>query len=58
LFDAKAGYSLDDMAEKAMVQLVDRLRNSTEQRDIRGLCHITGEHESKQRLDYLELPSY
>jgi uncharacterized radical SAM protein YgiQ len=59
LFDAKADYLLYGMAEKAMVQLADRLRNSSDPRDIRGLCYITGEHENKrQRLDYLELPSY
>ena len=59
LFDAKADYLLYGMAEKAMVQLADRLRNSTDPRDIRGLCYIAGENENKQqRLDYLELPSY
>jgi uncharacterized radical SAM protein YgiQ len=59
LFDAKADYLLYGMAEKAVVQLADRLRDGADPRDIRGLCYIAGEHESTQkRLDYLALPPY
>ncbi len=59
LFDAKADYLLYGMAEKAVVQLADTLRDGADPRDIRGLCYIAGEHESDQkRLDYLALPPY
>lgn len=59
LFDAKADYLLYGMAEKAVVQLADRLRDGADPRDIRGLCYIAGEHKSEQkRLDYLTLPPY
>jgi uncharacterized radical SAM protein YgiQ len=59
LFDAKADYLVYGMAEKAVVQLADALRDGADPRDIRGLCYIAGEHESdRKRLDYLALPPY
>jgi len=59
LFDAKADYLLYGMAEKAVVQLADMLRDSADPRDIRGLCYIASAHDSEQkRLDYLALPPY
>ena len=59
LFDAKADYLLYGMAEKAVVQLADALRDGADPRDIRGLCYIAGESESApKRLDYLELPPF
>src|ERR1035437_5874012 len=57
LFDAKADYLLYCMAEKAVVQLADALRDGADPRDIRGLCYVAGESESAQkRTEYLELP--
>jgi uncharacterized radical SAM protein YgiQ len=59
LFDAKADYLLYGMAEKAVVQLADTLRDRADPRGIRGLCYIAGGHENDQKiLSYLELPPY
>lgn len=59
LFDAKADYLLYGMAEKAVLQLANALKDGTDVRNIRGLCYIAGEGDSIQkRDDYLELPSY
>lgn len=59
LFDAKADYLLYGMAEKAVLQLADAMKNGTDVRNIRGLCYIAGERDSIQkRTDYLELPPY
>ena len=59
LFDAKADYLLYGMAEKAVVQLADRLRDGADPLDIRGLCYIASEHDSEwKRRDYLALPPY
>ena len=59
LFDAKADYLLYGMAEKAVIQLAEALKDGTDPQDIRGLCYIAGEQEcEKKRLDYLELPPY
>lgn len=59
LFDAKADYLLFGMAETAVVQIADALKNGTDVRGIRGLCYIAGERDDVQkRAGYLELPSY
>jgi uncharacterized radical SAM protein YgiQ len=59
LFDAKADYLLYGMAEKAVIQLAEVLKDGTDPQDIRGLCYIADEHEcEKKRLGYLELPPY
>jgi uncharacterized radical SAM protein YgiQ len=59
LFDAKADYFLYGMAERAVIQLAEALKDDTDPRDIRGLCYIAGEQESEHRiLGYLTLPSY
>jgi uncharacterized radical SAM protein YgiQ len=59
LFDAKADYLLYGMAEKAVVQLADALKNGTGARDIRGLCYIAGEQDMLQiKTGCLELPSF
>ena len=59
LFDAKADYLLYGMAEKAVIQFADALKEGADVRDIRGLCYIASERDVLQkRADYLELPSY
>jgi uncharacterized radical SAM protein YgiQ len=59
LFDAKADYLLYGMAEKAVVQLADALKQGADVRGIPGLCYIAGEGDiSQKRADYLELPSF
>ena len=59
LFDAKADYLLYGMAEKAVVQFADALRDRADPRGIRGLCYIAGGQENDQKiLSYLELPPY
>ncbi|MDP3955577.1 MAG: YgiQ family radical SAM protein, partial [bacterium] len=59
LFDAKADYLLYGMAEKAVLQLANALKDGTDVRNIRGLCYIAGEGDSIQKRDeYPELPSY
>lgn len=57
LIDAKADYLLYGMAEKAVVQLADALKNKTDVRDIRGLCYVTSEQDAISR-QFRELPSY
>ena len=59
LFDAKADYLLYGMAEKAVVQFADTLKEGTDVRDVRGLCYIASEREDIQKgTDYLGLPPY
>lgn len=59
LFDAKADYLLYGMAEKAVLELATALKNSTDVRDIRGLCYIAGAEESAgKRAGYLTLPPF
>lgn len=54
LFDAKADYILYGMAEKAVLELADCLKNGGSPQSIRGLCYIGREVPP----DYLELPAY
>ena len=59
LFDAKADYLLYGMAEKAVIQLADALKEGVDVRNVRGLCYIASERDDiKKRADYLELPPY
>jgi len=54
LFDAKADYLLYGMAEKAVLELAERLKTSRPVDSIRGLCYI-----AKEKIaDYIELPPY
>jgi len=54
LFDAKADCILYGMAEKAILEFAQNLREGRNTRDIRGLCYIA----KSKRNNYLELPSY
>jgi uncharacterized radical SAM protein YgiQ len=54
LFDARADMLVYGMAEKAIIELAQRLRSGRDTKDIRGICYI----DSQKPLDYLELPSY
>ncbi|OGS23590.1 MAG: YgiQ family radical SAM protein, partial [Elusimicrobia bacterium RIFOXYB2_FULL_48_7] len=54
LVDAKADLLVCGMAEKTIVELAGKLKNSQDYRDIRGLCYLAKE----PRLEYLQLPSY
>jgi len=54
LFDAKADYLAYGMAEKTIVELASKLKNSQDPKDIRGLCYISKEPKN----DYLQIPSY
>jgi len=59
LFDAKADYLLYGMAEKAVIQLADALKEGADVRDVRGLCYVASERDGLQKgADYLELPPY
>ena len=59
LFDAKADYLLYGMAEKAVVQFADALRDRADPRGILGLCYVAGGQENDQKiLSYMELPPY
>ncbi len=59
LFDAKADYLLYGMAEKAVIQLADALKEGVDVRNVRGLCYVASERDGIQnRADYLELPPY
>jgi uncharacterized radical SAM protein YgiQ len=54
LFDARADVLVYGMAEKAVLELAQKLQDSREIKDIRGICYIDAEPPA----DYLELPSY
>ena len=54
LFDAKADYILYGMAEKAVLDLAEILRDGGDPTAIRGLSYIAKE----KREEYLELPAY
>jgi len=54
LFDAKAGYILYGMAEKAVLEFAAALRDGQDPHSIRGLCYIAKEPPP----GYLELPAY
>ncbi len=59
LLDAKADYLLYGMAEKAVVELAQRLQSGDDVRQIRGLCYLLGESEQESIPGgYLELPSF
>jgi uncharacterized radical SAM protein YgiQ len=54
LFDARADVLVYGMAEKAIIELAQKLRSGRNIKDIRGICYI----DSKRPTDYLELPSF
>ena len=54
LFDAKADYILFGMAEKAVLEFAQALREGNDPRHIRGLCYIA----RQAKADYLELPAF
>ena len=54
LFDAKADYILFGMAEKAVLEFAQALREGNDPRHIRGLCYIA----RQAKTDYLELPAF
>jgi uncharacterized radical SAM protein YgiQ len=54
LFDARADLLAYGMAEKAVLEIAQRLGNGNDIKDIRGTCTI----ESDPPADYRELPSY
>jgi uncharacterized radical SAM protein YgiQ len=59
LLDAKADYLLYGMAEKAVLELAQRLQSGEDTRQVRGLCYLLGESEQRSIPgDYLELPSF
>lgn len=59
LFDAKADYLLYGMAEKAVIQFANALKEGADVRGIRGLCYIASEADIlKKKAEYLELPSF
>ena len=54
LFDARADILVYGMAEKAIIELAQKLQNGRDIKDIRGICYI----DSQPPADYLELPSW
>ena len=54
LFDARADILAYGMAEKAIVELAQKLKIGQETKDIRGICYIS----STPSPDYIELPAY
>ncbi len=54
LFDAKADYLLYGMAEQAVLELADKLKNRQPVNDVRGLCYIS----RGRKEDFVELPSF
>ncbi len=53
LFDAKADFILYGMAEKAVLELAEALRDGRDPHGIHGLCYISREKPA----DYVEMPS-
>jgi uncharacterized radical SAM protein YgiQ len=54
LFDARADVLIYGMAEKATLELAQKLRDSQNIKDIRGICYIA----PAPPPDYIELPAY
>lgn len=54
LFDAKADHLLYGMAEKAVLDLAQKLQNGSDIREVSNLCYIS----HQKRDDYLEIPSF
>jgi uncharacterized radical SAM protein YgiQ len=54
LFDARADVLVYGMAEKAILELAQKLQKSHDIKDIRGVCFI----DAQPPADYLELPSF
>jgi uncharacterized radical SAM protein YgiQ len=54
LFDARADILVYGMAEKAILELAQKLKDGQETKDIRGICHIS----SAPQPDYIELPAF
>lgn len=54
LFDAKADYLLYGMAEKAVLELAQKLTTALDPVEIRGLCYLA----KSPPPSYVELPSY
>jgi len=54
LFDARADMLVYGMAEKAIIELAQKLQKGQDIKDIRGICYI----DSRPPVDYLELPSW
>ena len=54
LFDARADMLVYGMAEKAIIELAQKLQKGQDIKDIRGICYI----DSQPPADYLELPSW
>ena len=54
LFDARADILVYGMAEKAILELAQKLKDGLQIKDIRGICYISSAPPS----DYIELPAY
>ena len=54
LFDARADVLVYGMAEKAILELAQKMQNRRDIKDIRGTCYI----DSQPPADYLKLPPY
>ena len=54
LFDARADILVYGMAEKAILELAQKLNGGQETKDIRGTCYIS----SAPQPEYIELPAY
>jgi len=54
LFDARADILVYGMAEKAILELAQKLNSGQETKDIRGTCYIS----SAPQPEYTELPAY
>jgi uncharacterized radical SAM protein YgiQ len=54
LFDARADALVYGMAEKAMLELAQKMRDGQNIKDIRGICYIS----TAPPPDYIELPAY
>ncbi|RLD10082.1 MAG: YgiQ family radical SAM protein [Chlamydiae bacterium] len=54
LFDAKADYLVYGMAERAIVELAERLLSNKSVNKVRGICYISKEKKG----NFIELPGY
>ena len=54
LLDARADVLVYGMAEKAILELAQKLKSKAETKDIRGICYIS----SSPKTDYIKLPTF
>ena len=65
LFDSKANVLVYGMADRAITELAEKIKNGENMQSVRGLCYISKEKpeifidkKKNKRIEYIELPSF